>query len=140
MSTLTVFAGALLEVLKLMVRFWKITFPFVAFAVVSLVMTVRRMEPGTLARSGWVFLPILLPVLSCGWAAVFIRAAAESSSPTWHLVGLQILLFAHLPLGIVIVWRLKGLRWFATSISLLSLWASLLATFLGGMMITWDWV
>ena len=80
-------------------------------------------------------------MLSCAWAAVFSGAAANSgTSITWEGVGLYVMLFAHVPLAIVIVMRANGFRVLAAFTALSFAWLSLAATFLGGMVIYDDWL
>lgn len=58
----------------------------------------------------------------------------------WGLRAEDLLALISLTLGIFWVWKMKGLRWLATSLALLQLWFLAGANFIAGMALTGQWL
>lgn len=58
----------------------------------------------------------------------------------WAVYTVAFLFCTSLFWAIVVVWKMKGFRWFAVSASLLALWLGLGGLFIAGMSISGDWL
>jgi hypothetical protein len=58
----------------------------------------------------------------------------------WGLRAADLLGLLSLGLGVYWVWKMKGLRWYAVSLTLLQLWFLVAANFIAGMALTGRWL
>ena len=58
----------------------------------------------------------------------------------WGRWAVDAVSWISLCLGSYWVWKMKGSRWFATSVTLLQLWILFAASFVAGMALTGDWL
>jgi hypothetical protein len=91
-----------------------------------------------LAFLGLLFIPTTIAVGVVGWIdPAMVPRPEPSATLIWTNNGL---LLASVALGILWVYRMKGLRWFALALALIQLWILLAAGFTAGMALTGDWL
>ena len=91
-----------------------------------------------LAFLSLLFIPITIAIGEIGWVDPAMR---PRPMPNALLLRTNDGLFvASAPLGIFWMYRMKGLRWFASAFALIQLWILLLAGFIASMALTGDWL
>jgi hypothetical protein len=83
----------------------------------------------------FLFFPSTLIVASIGAVPL-----PRLSPNYWGLRALDVFAIGSLVVGAYWTWRMKGLRWFAVSLTLLQLWVLAGAQFIGGMALSGDWL
>jgi len=86
-----------------------------------------------------VFLPFFLTV-----ALLLIGSAFPHLSPgkvpILPSIVIEIIFWFHLPLGALLVYKLKGLRWFAASVIAFEIWIGFACALVAGMSMTDKWL
>ncbi len=79
----------------------------------------------------------------CFPAVIAVAATGRVDGPEpndWGLRAADLLSLISLGLGIYWIWIMKGLPWYATSVTLLQLWLLAAANFIAGMALTGRWL
>ena len=132
---------------------WALEFLFVRpFGYVSLaiginllssVMLQRPFRNPIWKRTSLVILVQLLLFLAILAVAVIGEVSSNPTLPRvsnhWGLVA-DILDLCSVAVGAFWIWKMKGVRWFATSVLLLQMWLLLGANFIAGMALSGDWI
>ena len=87
----------------------------------------------------FVFSPFLLSILLLliGTLAAAVGPTADVSKSAEILIG--ILFWLHIPVSLIVVYNLKGYRWFAASVVLFAFWIGISCSFIAGMAVTDKW-
>src|SRR5262249_12540024 len=83
-------------------------------------------------------LPATIAVAAAGY--VDWRPPNYHGPNNWGLRGEDLLALISLTLGVCWVWKMRGLRWLAISVTLLKLWLLAGANFIAGMALTGQWL
>jgi len=82
--------------------------------------------------------PATIAIAAAGYVSVNHISNAEPNR--WGLRACDLLAFISLGAGAYWTYRLKGLRWFAVSVTLFQLWLLVCANLIAGMALTGDWI
>ena len=73
------------------------------------------------------------------WGTVMAHHGA-TRGPAWASNVLAVLSLLHLPLAIVVVYAMQGLRWFAVTVVLFELWIASVCSFIASMSVSNVWL
>jgi hypothetical protein len=91
-----------------------------------------------LVFASYLFIPVMLAIgVIAAVDSRMVPRRRPNELAVWASDGLFV---ASLLLGIFCSYKMKGLRWLATAISLLQLWILLSAGFIAGMALSGDWL
>ena len=83
--------------------------------------------------------PILLSLALLVWGTVMAGHGKPDAS-TWRSYVVLSLYLVQLPVAIVVLYLMKGVRWFAASVLLFGLWIGCACDFIVGMSVSNDWL
>ena len=85
--------------------------------------------------------PFLITILIVIWGVVMTHdLQSNEPAPKWPTYVIWVLLCLHIPTSVSLIRKMKGLRWYVTSLGLFQIWCSLSASSIAAMSVTGDWL
>jgi hypothetical protein len=123
---------------------WPLTMAAIGFVICAWALRVRTSAAGTaIANTGWIrlFSPTLISMAILIFGTFLMwPSTSPTIAPQWPLNTIFMMVAAQVLLSIVIVWKARGYRLFASAIATLQLWMTLMAANVAGMAVTGNWI
>jgi hypothetical protein len=104
---------------------WPVTLFFSVFLVIASLTNYPFGQPCVEAPKAWLLAPLIFPLAILAAGACFAAPAGEFRGDfAWQSWAVYLLFLFHTIVGVWIIYRLRGLRWFASSVILMQLWLS----------------
>jgi len=104
---------------------WPVTLCFGIFFVITTLMNDPFGQSRVGARKAWLLAPLIFPLAILAVGVCFAAPAGEFRGDfVWQSWTVYLLFLLHVVTGVWFIYRLRGLRWFASSVILIQLWFS----------------
>lgn len=123
--------------------FWPVTLALVAGFVITLAVRSPLARPGSQFRSCHLLIlsPLAVTLLILAWGALMEHPiGSQSPAPSWPSYVVLALVLVQLLVSILIVYAMKGYRWFSAFAVALEQWFGLACAFVASMSVTGNWL